>query len=433
MGIFKKAFSLTVITALLLSVLSLTGCKDKNLFGKTTLRCAYWGDVKEVEIINNSVKRFKEKNPGIDVKLEKLPAGDPYTEKMLTQIAGGNPPDVMFINAERFIIFAAKDIFLPLDDYIAKDKFPLENYYSEIVDKYSLNGKVYALPRDIAPVCVVYFNRNLFESAGVKFPDNNWTWNDLLDKAKKLTIKNSDGTTTYGFADDWPIWEAWVLSNGAKYVDDIKNPKKCLLDSKEALDGIRFRQNLVHKYKVAPSPANMSAMGGVGASDLFMQGKAAMFFSGIWKAPFFREITAFKWDAVMFPKNNSGKRGFNLSGAGYAALKTTKHPEESWKLITFLSGEDGQRELAETGLAQPAIKNIANSPAFLDGKPPAGKKFLLDAVQYGTFEPDMTAWQEAKSKFLYPALDKVWNGDNKPEEVIPAAVAEINKDYFNIK
>jgi len=428
MGTFKKAFSLTVIVVFS-ALLLFTAC-GKATGGKTVIRAAYWGDVKEVEIIQNSVARFREQNPDIEVKLEKLPAGDAYIEKLLTQIAGGTPVDVMFVNAERYINFSDKGILLPLNELIEKENFPLNKYYPQIVKRFTRNGNIYALPRDIAPVAVVYYNKDLFDKAGVKYPTNDWNWNDMLGKAKKLTAKNSDGTITYGFADDWPIWEAWVLSNGGKLVDNTDDPKKVTLDSKEALAGFKFRQDLMYNYKVMPSPANMSAMGGVGASDMFLQGKAAMFYSGIWKTPFFREIKNFKWDAVMFPKGPSGRRGFVLSGAGYAVLKSSKHPAESFKLVTFLAGEEGQMELAKTGLAQPAIIKIAESEAFLDGKQPASKKFLFEAVKYGTFEPAWLPWVEAKNKYLYPAMDKIWSGEKAPEEVLPAAVAGINKDLF---
>lgn len=429
MGKISKAVSLLVII-LILSGLIFTGCKDTKIFkGKTILRAAYWGDIKEVDIITNSVKRFKEKNPGIDVQLEKLPAGDAYIEKMLTQIAGGNPPDVMFVNAERFIVFAEKGVLLSLNDFIKKDNFPINKYYKKIVDKFTVKGNVYALPRDIAPICVIYYNKDLFDRAGVKYPTNDWTWDDLLKKSQKLT-KGEGPNKIFGYADDWPIWDAWVLSNGGKYVDDIKNPKKCLLDSKEVLEALKFRQNLIYKYKVMPSLSNMSAMGGVGASDLFVQGKVAMFHSGIWKTPFFREIKNFRWDTVMFPKSSKGKRGFPLSGAGYAVLKSTKYPEAAWKLVTYLAGEEGQIELAQTGLAQPAIQEIAKSKNFLDDNSPKSKAFLLEAVDYGTFAPDISSWTEILNRHFWPAMDKVWNGTSKPEEVIPDAVKKINKEFF---
>jgi multiple sugar transport system substrate-binding protein len=419
-----KPLSLIVV-ALMVLVLSVS-C-GKILSSKVTLRCTYWGDTSEIAIINNSVERFRKENPGIEVKLERLPAGDPYTEKILTEIAGGNPPDVMFCNAERFYEYAVKGILLPLNSYVTRDKFPVERFYKRIIEKFSINGELYVLPRDVAPVCVVFYNKDMFDAAGIAYPKNDWNWNDLVSLGKALTKKNPDGKMTFGFTDDWSIWDTFVLSNGGKYVDDVKNPTRCMLDSPEAVGGLRFRQDLIYKYKIMPSPSQMTAMGGVGASDMFMQGNTAMFFSGIWKTPFFRQITKFKWDAVMFPKAVGGKNGFLCSGGGYSVLSKCKHPEEAWKLLTYLAGEEGQKELARTGLAQPAMQDIAESKDFLDGQPPASKAFLLKAVDAGVFQPDSVKWQEALMSYLYPSLDKIWAGDKDIEGIMKKTVKEMNK------
>jgi ABC-type glycerol-3-phosphate transport system substrate-binding protein len=394
---------------------------------KVTLRCAYWGDTSEIAIIKNSVELFKKNNPGINVTLERLPAGDSYTEKILTQIAGGNPVDVMFVNAEQFYIYAKKGILLPLNNYAASDHFPVDKFYPKIIEKFTVDNNLYVLPRDIAPVCVVFYNKELFDAAGLKYPASDWTWDDMRDMAVKMTKQRKDGTTVFGYADEWGIWDPFVISNGGKYVDNLKDPKKCLLDSPEAIEGLQYRQDLIYKYKVMPSPSQMSAMGGVGASDLFIQGKAAMFLSGIWKTPYFRETMKYKWDAALFPKSPKGTRGYLISGGGYAILKSSKHQNEAWKLLTYLAGEEGQKQLAQTGLAQPAIKAIAESADFIDGKPPASKKFLFDAVNYGCFVPDSEHWQQALSGSIQPALDKVWGNTKKPADVMPKVAKDVTK------
>jgi multiple sugar transport system substrate-binding protein len=432
--LMKPLIKLILIAAFIIVILTGIFSACGKLSNKITIRATYWGDLKEIAVITDTVKRFKEQNPGIEVHLERYPAGDPYIEKLLTMIAGGAPPDVMFINAEQYINFVESGTLMPLNDNIKKDNFNIGKYYKKIVDKYTIDGKIYAIPRDIAPVCVVYYNKKLFDDAKVKYPTNNWNWNDMAVKAEKLTKFNKDGLMTqYGFADDWNAWDVFVLCNGGSMVDDVKKPTKCVLDSKAAMDGIQFRKDLMYKYKVTPSPSNLSAMGGVGSADLFMQGKVAMFFSGIWKTPMFRDIKNFEWDVVMFPKNPQGKRAFAMSGSGYAVLKTTKHPDEAWKLVSYLAGEQGETELAQTGLAQPAIMSIAESKNFLDGQDPKSKAFLLDAVNYGVFWPDYPRWTEALNAYIFPALDKVWSGDKDAKDVVPDMVKKINENLFNKK
>ena len=92
-------------------------------------------------------------------------------------------------------------------------------------------------------------------------------------------------------------------------------------------------------------------MGGTSAADFFLNGQAAMFFSGIWKTPYLRQGKKFKWDVVMFPKGPTGKRGFWLGSACYGLSASSKHKEIGWKLIRFLTGEEAEKTFAATGFA----------------------------------------------------------------------------------
>ncbi|HPD18192.1 MAG TPA: extracellular solute-binding protein, partial [Candidatus Goldiibacteriota bacterium] len=194
-----KTLSLVFFMAV---IVVLSSCIKANNQANVSLRVAFWGDVKEIEIIKKSVARFEKENPDIKVKLERLPAGDPYTEKILTMIAGGNPVDIMFCNAERFYNYAARGILLPLNDFVKKYNFPIDKFYKRIVQKFSIGDNLYVLPRDIAPVCVVFYNKHLFDEAGLAYPTNDWTWDDLVRYGQALTKKNPDGSMTFGFADD---------------------------------------------------------------------------------------------------------------------------------------------------------------------------------------------------------------------------------------
>jgi multiple sugar transport system substrate-binding protein len=221
-----------------------------------------------------------------------------------------------------------------------------------------------------------------------------------------------------------------VYSNGAKVVDGVEKATRCLLDDPKAMDGIQYRADLMYKYKVMPSPAGITAMGGLGNSDFFMNGSVAMFYSGIWKTPRFRQITTFDWDVVEFPKGPGGKRGFPMSAAGYSVVKTSKHPELAYELVKYLSGEVGQRFMAATGLTQPALRSLASTPAFLDGKAPKSKKFLVDSVKDGTFRA-LDSRSEEWLNIIGAQLDRVWSGDKKAAEVLPAVVRDVNRKFFN--
>jgi ABC-type glycerol-3-phosphate transport system substrate-binding protein len=420
-----------VLVVLAFAALLVSGCGSGASKKQADLRFMYWGDVSEIQIIKEMVSKF-EKDTGLTVSAERAPSGPPYMEKVLTQFAGGSAPDVLFVEVNNFKEFAQKGVLEDLTPYLEQEKsLNKKDFYPQIIDRFTDGKSLFVLPRDIAPICTIYYNKKAFDEAGVKYPKDDWTWNDMLAIAKKLVKKDANGMITrFGYVDDWPLWEPFVFSNGGKMVDSVKNPKKCLLDKKEAIDAVQYRADLIHKHQVMPSPSQMTAMGGMGTADMFISERVGMFFSGIWKTPSFRTIKNFEWDVVMFPKGPKGIRGFSTGGSGYAVVKSSKKKDMAWKLVTYLAGKEGQKKLAQTGLAQPAMKAIAESPAFLDGQAPKRKEIVLKAVQYVTFMPLMPEWEEINVSMIAPAFDKIWAGKEKASKVMKEMVPEINENYF---
>jgi multiple sugar transport system substrate-binding protein len=426
--IFRRAGFILAL-GLALAVALSTGCKKKE--GPVTLRCIGWGGIEEAQIIQQAVDEFRKIHPTVEVRLERAPFGE-YITKILTQFSADNAPDVMAVNAEQMVSFASRDIFVDLMPYVDKDaSVKLFDFYPEAIDHYTVNGVLTALPRDIAPVAVIYYNKKKFDEAGLPYPKDDWTEADFLKTAQKLTKKTGkQGITQFGYVEDWGVaWDLWVYMHGGSWVDNVQKPTVCTLDSPQAIEGVQFRSDLIHKYRVAPSPANITAMGGMGNSDLFMNGTAAMFFSGIWKTPTFRQIKDFEWDVVETPLGTNGQHAFPMSAAGYSILKTSKNPALAYELVKYLSGETGQKLMAATGLTQPALKTLADSPAFLDGQPPKSKGFLVDAVQYGRFQPYDPNLNEWKA-MVDSALDRVWNGDETAESALKKVTAVINEKFY---
>jgi multiple sugar transport system substrate-binding protein len=426
---FSK-FRFVQVLAIILLLVVPSGCGHKS--GGTVLHCIGWGGKEEAVILQQVIVEFKQAHPGVEVEFDRAPYGE-YITKVLTLFSGGMAPDVMAVNAEQMMAFASRGVFVDLKPYLDKDpNLKSSDFYPEAIDHYTVKGMLTALPRDIAPVAVIYYNKNKFDEAGLPYPKDDWTMDDLLATAQKLTKKDATGKITqYGFvgADASPSWDAWVYSFGGALVDNEKNPTRCVVDSPQAIAGVQFLSDLVLKYHVMPSLANLTAMGALGNSDLFMNGTVAMFYSGIWLTPQFRQIKNFDWDAVEFPKGPKGLRSFPLSAAGYGMLKGTQYPDLAYDLVKYLSGETGEKLMASTGLTQPALKALAKSAVFLDGQPPKSKGFLVDAVKYGHFQPLDPNVPEWKAR-IDAALDRVWAGEETPEQALKKAAAEVNDKFF---
>ncbi|MDD5546395.1 MAG: sugar ABC transporter substrate-binding protein [Candidatus Omnitrophica bacterium] len=425
----KRFNGFLAFIVILVFALQITGCGPGEGTGKpkkVPVKVAFWGSPEEIGIITEMLKNWQKTHPEIQVKLEHIPFGS-YVSKILTEIAGRSAPDIIASEVNMFVSFADKDVFLDLKPFVDKDKsFNLGDFFPEVVDRYTVDGKILGIPRDTAPFACVYYNKKLFDEAGLPYPTDDWDWNDLLDKAKKLTKVDKDGKVVqYGFYSD--MWPNFILSEGGRIVDNVKHPTKCLMNSPESMEGLQFLVDLSHKYKVSPTSNTFRNLG-LGVIQMFMMQRVAMFHSGIWETPIVRKVKDFDWDVAMFPKSPKGIRKFATGGTAYGILKTTKYPEQAWEVLKALSGDEGQIMLAESGLAQPANKKIAEGEHFAgSNKPPLNKKMLIEAVKYCVYDPFNFKWREIREKYINPEFDLVFNGLKPVKEAVNAIVPKANE------
>jgi len=133
----------------------------------------------------------------------------------------------------------------------------------------------------------------------------------------------------------------------------------------------------------------------------------------------------------MFPKGPKGIRKFATGGTGYGILKSTKYPDEAWEVLKALSGDDGQIMLAESGLAQPANKKIAEGEHFaLSSNVPLNKKMLNEAVKMTVYDPFHAKWREIRDLYIYPEFDLMFNGLKPVKDAVDAIVPKAN-ELFN--
>jgi len=398
--------------------------EQQNLDDVTLVKVAFWGSPEEIEIITECIKDWESSHPDIKVRFEHTPYGG-YVSKILTRIAGNAAPDVICTEVNYFVTFATENVLFDLSEFIDNDtSFNLDDFFPEVVDRFTRENKIYAIPRDTAPFACVFYNKDIFDEAGVSYPTDDWTWDDLLDKAQALTKKDERGKVLrYGFY-GW-AWQNFIYGNGGSLVDDVKNPTVCTLDSPLSIEGLQFYSDLINKYHVMPTPVALTNLG-MGVDYMFSNGRLAMFLSGIWETPSLRNYD-FRWDVAMFPKNNKGIRRFGTGGSGYAVLKSSQHKKEAWEVVKALTSPQAQIKLAEMGLAQPARRSIAESSHFATyPDPPRNKGMLNNAVKFAVYDPFHPNWREIEARYIIPALDLVKNGKETAEVAMKKVIHDVN-------
>ena len=326
---------------------------------RTTIQFASWGSESEVSILKPVLADFEENNPDIKVDFMHIPQN--YFQKIHLLFASNTAPDVVFINNHYLPIYARAGVLEDLSD-----EFDYEKFYPVSVDALSFDGKVYAVPRDVSNL-VIFYNKDIFDKYGVSYPDKNWTLGDLLKTSQKLT--HLPDVFGISFEEEPLFYLPYLVSFGVKDFSDF--------GSREMQEGLKFYGDLRNKYHVAPRKEESAS---ATMAQMFLQGKVAMHLSGRWLVPKYREEAKFAWDVVRFPDVN-GKSSVPADASGWAVSKTSKHKQEAYKLVKYLSSKDSSAKFASSGLIVPARIDSANSKVFLDGENPQNSKEFLSVIE----------------------------------------------------
>jgi ABC-type sugar transport system permease subunit/ABC-type glycerol-3-phosphate transport system substrate-binding protein len=410
------------------------------------LRFRYWGDVKEIAVIHQTILAFQRDHPGVIVHGERVNAGDEYLQKLLIEQTAGLTPDVIFA-ADSYAALAGHGILMNLMPLVKADPtVHLSDYYPGDLHVFTLDGKLYALPRDIAPEGLIYYNKTLFDKAHIPYPDGSWSWDytphpergnkDFLTVAQKLThIDSNPGQSVFGYGtgDTSFTLNNLIYSSGADVVDNIFHPTKVLFNDPRVVKAMQFLQDLSFKYDVAPSAVDLqsSGVGASGPHGLFAQGRIAMYCTGIWEVPRFRqEITNFDWDIAPFPAGPTGLHGVATGWSGYGISASTKHKQLAWEFVKYLSGPNGMSRLAQAGLAQPAMAKLADSPLWLDNARPKNRVLTVKEVPYVHFSVISPLWPQIASEVINPKEQLIWNDTLTAQQAVdefqPAAQAMLD-------
>lgn len=361
--------------------------------GDVTLTMSVWGGDIDKKTYTERLALAKKKYPNITVKLQISPGGEEYAQKISTAIAGGKGPDILEL-AEHTPAFASKNQILPLDDNIKASKLDLEKTFGPTVPSiFQYEDKQYAIP-DRSGAMVLYYNKKMFDAAGVKYPTAEWTWDDLLAASKKLTIREGGKTKQWGFSTIswWPYWMTFMYQNGGKILDENNRP---VVNSPENVEAMQWYNDLAWKHKVAPTSRDLANYGqGVGPDQLFAQGKLAMEITGFWNIGAASTVKGLDWDIapLWHGKQPATSAFFN----GLAISRTSKYPADAWKVIEFLASEQGQRPIIDNAEDAPANLQVQQSEAFLKPK-------------WATREVNMQAFADSADFIYVPPLTPQWN------------------------
>jgi multiple sugar transport system substrate-binding protein len=388
-----RAASRLAVTAVTLVFLA-TGCGggDKGAKASGTVNLMAFGDPEELEAFRNVISAFRDKEPGITVKLIEASDRDDLLARLATGFAAGDPPDLFLINYRFFGQFAAKGVLEPLQKRLDESKeFAEGDFYEQALAPFRFRGALQCLPQNISSL-VVYYNRDLFRKAGVAEPTADWSWKEMTDKAGALT-KDVDGdgkTEQYGLGVEPALIRLapFLWSNGADLVkEDLSGFD---LGTKAAQDVLDEFLVLRSNYQVIPSEEEVRSEDD---ETRFINGRTAMYMDSRRATPGFRKITSFDWDVAPLPRFK--EPATILHSDAYCMTTDAKNKDAAWRYVEFALGKEGQEITAKAGRTVPSLKEVSTTEAFLDpDAKPANSQVWLDAIDGMRNVPSISTWPE---------------------------------------
>ena len=363
-----KNYSKAIIL-LILSIFILSACQPKATEtpapteeGFAVLRLGTGDSGEGLTPHQDIIAAYEADNPDVLVQLEAVAGRDYYT-RLLTQLSADAAPDIMQIGDDAVPSFVEQGAFIPLDDYFPADYDP-SIYLPGLLDPGQVDGVQYLLPKDYSPVAV-YYNKDIFDDAGIPYPQEGWTWDDLLDIALELT-QDLDGDNA---PDIWGlqlpgVWttgfEYWVAAAGGQLISEDGEEFVGYMDSEATIKAVTFYADLYNKYRVAPPVADLNAFGG-GNSE-FANGQAAMYIFGRW--PQAGLLDNPNVDLGVAPPPQDEARANVLFWGGFGVATTSTHPRTATNFLTYYAGEPGAEVWKDWAL--PAVRSVAESSGMAD-------------------------------------------------------------------
>lgn len=340
----KSIFFIAIAVVLILVGCSSSDESGSNKDGMVNLRFATWDVGDDVNLQQDMIDKFNESQDKIKVTLESY--GSEYDTKITAGMGAKDAPDIMYMwNYPQY-----KGALEPLDAYLEKEGAEYkDNFYETLWNYNSADGQVLGLPVGYT-THVIYYNKSLFDEAGVEYPQSGWSWEELQETAKKLTNKD---TKVAGFAfsgkPDPYDFEMFLWGNNASYVDEEGNLKGNI-DSNESVEVFEMFQNMANEGYAIPTE-------GSGTTEM-KSGKVAMFVYGAWGLTPLKEA-GIDYGVVELPTFKDGKSVSILSSSGVSISKNSKHKDEAFEFIKFWTNEEANLE--RIGFELPVLKSVVES------------------------------------------------------------------------
>lgn len=404
---------LAVFCIMMLSATTiLSGCgkssDDSSSGGKTKIRFATWDVAEDVDKQQELVDKFNEEHDDIEVTLEAY--GSDFDTKISAGMGSGDTPDVMYM----WNYPAYYDGLEPLDDYIAEEGDEYKsNFYDTLWDYNMMDGSTYGIPVGFTTHCLFY-NKDIFDEAGLEYPTEDWTWDDLQAAAKTISKKTDAKGFSFQMKPDPYDFEMYLWSNGSAYCNE-DGEMDGSLNSDESKEAFQMFQDMEDEGYATATEGD--------GTDEFRAGSTGMYVYGSWAINTLNE-DGVNYGVTTIPAfADAGQDSVSiLSSSGLSMSKDSEHKDAAWEFIKYWTNEECNK--ARIGTELPVLNTVVESEGIMDQEEYAPFYTMLEQSSGHTPASFlMESWSEV-SENLSLSFEQIFNPSSMQDvsEVLDSAV-----------
>ncbi len=404
----RKLLVLTVVVGLLAAMLPGVSLAQDQV---TIRYFNFSSDPDHIEDLATIVAAFEEANPGIKVDVSSAPYADYFT-LLQADFVGNDPPDTFELNYENFVSYAANDVLLDLTSYLD----PAAPYYPRALEAFQYKGVQGALPETFSTV-LLFYNKDLFDQAGIAYPTADWTWDDAVTAGKAIRALGDDIWGLYSPIQFWEFYKKAGQNDCHFFNADMT---ESTINAPECVAALETMVSFVNDG-IMP---NDTELAGVSNEDLFKQGKLGMVVTGIWMFALFQDAP-FAWDIQLEP--GMAHKGHHFFANGIAVAKDTEHPAEAAAWAQFLTASEIAATVrVDKGWELPALDKPEYFASYLAMDNPANRAAVFEALE-SPITPPVIVRQNEMQDTINNLLSAVANGELDPQAALDMAKDELDK------
>lgn len=388
----KKVLCL-VLTAMLLLAASAASAA-------TQLEMLCWMSEQQ-EGIDAMVDAFNASQKDIELTVSYM-SKSAYFEKLNIGLPAGSAPDIIALNVPSDIDYSKRGFLLDISDLFESGAIDLARYPEHTIAAHTIDGVLHGVPRDYDSIAV-YYNKAIFDAAGEPYPTGDWTWEEFVAVAKRITRADEGiyGTCVASYPNS--VVYDMVYSNGGKAFDESG---LCVLNSAEAKDALKKLSDVILVEHASPTIEEQAEMS---SGNRFLNGMVGMLFNGSWSMASYAEALGDDLGVCALPA--MGEKPASISHSLIWAIPACSQNIEAAKTaLTYLASYESQAMTAATVI--PAYEGT--DALWVENYAQYGAKVFTDMVSEGyavSLPYSMKASEETYSMIKSGFADVLATGD----------------------